>query len=102
MLMLLTGGQVDAEEALRIGLISRVVPSESLMAEARGIARLIAANAPLSVAAIKRLVYSGLNMTLEAGVEKERMTWGLLRDTEDRIEGRVAFREKRPPVYRGR
>lgn len=102
MLMLLTGVQIDAEEALRSGLISRVVPGEELMTAARHIGLQIAANAPLAVAAVKRLVHRGLNMTLEDGIEQERMTWGLLRDTEDRIEGRVAFREKRPPVYRGR
>lgn len=102
MLMLFTGAQVSAAEAQRMGIVSRVVPAAELMEKAREIALQIAANAPLSVAAVKRLAYRGLNMTLEAGIEQERMTWGILRDTEDRIEGRVAFREKRKPVYRGR
>jgi E-phenylitaconyl-CoA hydratase len=101
MLMLLTGDQVDAAEALRIGLVSRVVPRGRLMEEARSIAGRIAANAPLSVSAVKGLVRRGVSMTLADAITEERMTWGLLRDTKDRIEGRVAFAEKRKPVYRG-
>ncbi len=100
--MLLTGEMIDSSEALRIGLISRGVPPERLMEEARSIAGKIAANAPLAVRAVKQLVYSGVNMPLESAIERERMAWGVLRNTEDRIEGRIAFKEKRTPIYRGR
>ncbi|HLU78277.1 MAG TPA: enoyl-CoA hydratase-related protein [Burkholderiaceae bacterium] len=102
MLMLLTGDRVDAQEALRVGLVSKVVEPGDLLPAARAIAERIAANAPLSVRAIKRLVYSGMDMPLPAAIDAERYVFGLLRDTEDRIEGRKAFQEKRPPVYRGR
>lgn len=102
MLMLLTGDIIDAAEALRIGLVSRVVPRESLLEEAHAIARRIAANAPLAVRAAKRAAVHGAHLPLKDGLRLERMTWGLLRDTEDRIEGRLAFQQKRPPVYRGR
>jgi E-phenylitaconyl-CoA hydratase len=102
MLLLLTGDRVDAAEALRIGLVSRVVPATQLMESAMEVARRIAQNAPLSVRAIKRLVRDGLEMPLDKGIQLESYAFGLLRDTEDRIEGRVAFQEKRPPVYRGR
>lgn len=102
MLLLLTGDRVDAAEALRIGLVSRVVPAAELMASAMEIALRIARNAPLSVRAIKRLVRDGLEMPLDKGIQLEGYAFGLLRDTEDRIEGRVAFQEKRAPVYRGR
>lgn len=102
MLMLLTGDMIDAAEALRLGLISRIVPSENLVAEAQGLARKIAANAPLSVRAIKRLVADGRALPLDQALRLERFVWGLLRDTEDRIEGRRAFQEKRPPNYVGR
>lgn len=102
MLMLLTADIIDAAEALRMGIVSRVVPSDQLMAEARAIATRIAGNAPLSVRAVKRLVRRGLDMPLDAAIETERFVFGLLRDTEDRIEGRVAFQEKRKPAYRGR
>jgi E-phenylitaconyl-CoA hydratase len=102
MLMLLTGDRVDAAEALRIGLVSKVVASDELLPAARAIAQRIAQNAPLSVRAIKRLVYQGMDMPLPTGLDHERYVFGLLRDTEDRIEGRLAFQEKRPPVYKGR
>jgi E-phenylitaconyl-CoA hydratase len=101
MLMLLAAERIDAAEALRIGLVSRVVPAAELMATARAIADKIAANAPLAVNAVKGLVRRGINLPLNEAINEERMTWGLLRDTKDRIEGRVAFQEKRPPVYRG-
>jgi E-phenylitaconyl-CoA hydratase len=102
MLMLLTGDRVDAAEALRIGLVSKVVGREELLPAAQEIARRIAQNAPLSVRSIKRLVVSGADMPLPAALDNERYVFGLLRDTEDRIEGRRAFQEKRPPLYQGR
>ena len=101
MLMLLAAERIDAAEAHRIGLVSRVVPAARLMPEARAIAARIAANAPLAVNAVKGLVRRGMNMSLADAINEERMTWGLLRDTKDRIEGRVAFREKRAPIYQG-
>jgi E-phenylitaconyl-CoA hydratase len=102
MLMLLTGERIDAAEALRVGLVSKVVPADHLMSTARAIARRIAQNAPLSVRAVKRLVQQGMDMPLQRAMETENYVWGILRDTEDRIEGRRAFQEKRQPVYKGR
>jgi (E)-benzylidenesuccinyl-CoA hydratase len=102
MLLLLTGDHIDAAEALRLGIVSRVVPSADLRREAEAIAGRIAANAPLSVRAIKRLVKQGQGVPLDIAIAHERLTWGTLRDTEDRIEGRRAFQEKRKPVYKGR
>jgi len=102
MLMLLSAEPIDADEALRIGLVSRVVPAGELMEAARAIALKIAGNAPLAVRAVKRLVYGGAGMPLDNAIDMERLTWGVLRDTEDRIEGRRAFQEKRKPNYQGR
>ena len=102
MMMLLTGEPIDAVEALRLGLISRIVPADDLVAQAQAIARRIADNAPLSVRAIKRLVRSGAAMPLSEALQLERMLWGLLRHTEDRAEGRRAFAEKRRPNFVGR
>lgn len=99
--MMLTGDLIDAETALRIGLVSEVVPSGELADRASELATLISQNAPLSVRAIKRLVYRGQDMPLDTAVEMERFVFGLLRDTADRAEGRLAFQEKRPPEYRG-
>jgi E-phenylitaconyl-CoA hydratase len=101
MLMLLTGDRIDAAEALRVGLVSKVVPLDQLLPTAQAIARRIAQNAPLSVRAVKRLVQQGMDMPLTAAMDTERYVFGLLRDTEDRIEGRRAFQEKRSPVYKG-
>ena len=100
--MMLTGERIDSAEALRMGLVSRVVPGDDLMTEANAIAEKIAANAPLAVRAVKHLVHRGADLHLKAAIEAERMAWGVLRNTEDRIEGREAFKEKRKPVYRGR
>jgi E-phenylitaconyl-CoA hydratase len=102
MLMLLTGDRVDAKEALRTGLVSKVVPPAQLMPTALEIAGKIAANAPLSVRAIKRLVKRGMDLPLGAAIDAERYVFGLLYQTEDRIEGRKAFAEKRKPKYKGR
>jgi E-phenylitaconyl-CoA hydratase len=102
MWMLLTGERIDASEALRIGLVSKVVPQSALESTALALAKAIATNAPLAVTAVKRLAMTGRELPLVSGLELERQAFGLLRDTEDRLEGRRAFGEKRSPVFRGR
>ena len=100
--MLLTGERIDAAEAVRIGLVSRVVEPEQLLTTAEQLAQKIAGNAPLAVAAVKRLAQIGIEMPLAAGLELEQHAFGVLRDSEDRIEGRKAFAEKRKPQFQGR
>lgn len=100
--MALTGDRIDADKALSIGLISEITTPSGLMPRARELGERIAANAPLAVSAVKRLVAGALDVPLQAGMQAERYAFGLLRDSEDRLEGRRAFVEKRPPVYRGR
>jgi E-phenylitaconyl-CoA hydratase len=102
MLMLLAGERIDAQEALRIGLVSRVVPPADLAAAARQIALKIASNAPLAVVAAKRLLTQGRELPLAAGLMLEQQAFGILRNTEDRVEGRTAFAQKRKPVFKGR
>jgi E-phenylitaconyl-CoA hydratase len=102
MLMLLSGERIDAAEALRIGLVSRVVPAAELIDTARAIARKIASNAPLAVDAAKRLAVTGRELPLAAGLELEQQSFGVLRNSEDRIEGRTAFAEKRKPQFKGK
>ncbi|GAA4327604.1 enoyl-CoA hydratase [Pigmentiphaga soli] len=102
MMMLLTGDRVDAAEALRIGLVSRVLPQAGLREAAATLAARIAANAPLSVRAVKRMVLQGQDMPMDAAMDAERCAFGLLYQSEDRIEGRKAFAEKRPPRFLGR
>ncbi len=99
--MLLTAERIDSAEALRIGLVSKVLPAEDLLDAARGIAAKIAANGPLAVRAVKQLVVSGADLPLSAAIDAERMAWGILRNTKDRIEGRLAFQQKRAPVFQG-
>ena len=102
MMMLLTGDRIDAAEAYRTGLVSRVLPPAELLSAARELAEKIAGNAPLSVRAIKRLVQQGQDMPLGHAIDMERFAFGLLFNSEDRVEGRKAFAEKRKPIYRGR
>ena len=102
MRMLLTGDRIDANEAHRIGLISDVVPADKLMETAKAMAEKIASNAPLSVKAAKQAVVIGGDLPVKQGSQLEGLLWGILRDSEDRIEGRVAFAEKRPPKYKGK
>jgi E-phenylitaconyl-CoA hydratase len=100
--MLFTGDHADAEAALRMGLVSKVVAPEKLLEEATEIAMRIQANAPLSVRAIKKVVYGGIDMPLREALDHERLAFAALFNSEDRIEGRKAFAEKRRPQYRGR
>lgn len=101
MKMLLTGEMINADEALRYGLVSDVVAPEELMKLATGYAEKIASAAPLSVQAAKQAAVIGRDMPVEHGILFSHLLWGTLRDTEDRKEGFKAFAEKRSPLYRG-
>jgi E-phenylitaconyl-CoA hydratase len=102
MKMLLTGAMIDAQEALRVGLVSDVVEPAQLGELAQKYAGMIAANAPLSVKAAKQAALMGLDMPLDHGIAFSHLLWGTLRDTEDRKEGFKAFSEKRTPHWTGR
>lgn len=101
MSMILTGRKVHAAEALRLGLVSEVVPADTLLGRAHELAREIAANAQLAVRAALMLANEGRDLPLQSALLLEQLAWGVLRDTEDRIEGRKAFAEKRPAKFRG-
>jgi enoyl-CoA hydratase/carnithine racemase len=100
--MLLTGENINAVQALRIGLVSLVCEPNEVQDQAKRLALRIKNNAPLSVRAIKRVVRLGSELPLDHALEMERMAWGVIRDSEDRAEGRKAFSEKRRPNYKGR
>jgi 2-(1,2-epoxy-1,2-dihydrophenyl)acetyl-CoA isomerase len=99
--LIFTGRIIDAAEALRIGLVTRVVPAADLADEVRRVALEIAANAPLAVQAAKRLLYAQQHMTLDQSMEQVSMFLSTLRHSEDHQEGVAAFLEKREPVFRG-
>lgn len=100
--MILNDRRLGADEALRVGLVSRVVPTERLLDEAIALARQIAARAPLAVRLAKRSVLRAFDTTLEVGLEVERHNFSLLFATEDQKEGMRAFLEKRPAEWKGR
>jgi enoyl-CoA hydratase len=98
----LTGEIIDAQEALRIGLVTRVVPASELLNEAKRIATLIASKAPLAIAACKRVINNGAHLSIDDALELEALEFGTLVDTEDIKEGTSAFLEKRKPAWKGR
>jgi enoyl-CoA hydratase len=99
---LLTADRYPAEDALRMGLLNRVVPQESLMEDAYAFARRITKNAPLAVQATKRSVMEGLALDLKAAYRNETAISATVFQTEDAKEGPRAFAEKRPPVWQAR
>jgi enoyl-CoA hydratase len=99
--MLLTGAIVDAQEALRIGLVDEVVPAAQLMARAEVLALEIAANAPLAITETLRAVDEGLDLPLDLALLREAARFGHLCGTVDKAEGATAFLEKRPAVWKG-
>ena len=99
--MILTGRMMDAVEAERSGLVSRIFPADSLVAEALAVAAKIAAQSPLAVAMNKELVEAAYETTLTTGVALERRLFHSLFAFEDQKEGMAAFVEKRKPAFKG-
>jgi len=100
--MCLTGRMMDAAEAERGGLVSRVVPAADLLAEAIKAAQAIAAMPPLAAIANKEAVNAAFETTLDQGLTFERRMFQILVATEDKAEGMAAFVEKRAGVWKGR
>jgi enoyl-CoA hydratase/carnithine racemase len=100
--LLLTGNQISAQEAHRLGLVNRVVPAADLLTAARALASLLAAKAPIAVRYIIDAVNKGLQMPFADGQIFEATLFGLVAATEDMREGTRAFLEKRKPEFRGK
>ena len=100
----MTGDTIDAAEALRIGLADAVWPHAELLAKVTELAARIAANAPLAVAEVKRLVHQGQSTTLDHALALEQKSFGLLFATEDQREGMTAFlaKPRRAAQFKGR
>lgn len=100
--LLLSGRTVTADEALRVGLVNRVVPAAQLMDEARAWAADLAGKAPVAARYIMEAVNRGLDIPLDRAQFLEATLFGLVASTEDMREGTSAFLEKRTPVFKGR
>ncbi|HVP14287.1 MAG TPA: enoyl-CoA hydratase-related protein [Terriglobales bacterium] len=100
--LIATGRRLRAEEALAIGLVSRVVPSSRLLDEAEQLALAILANGPLAVAAALEAVRRGSELPLDAGLRLESALFGMVSSSEDAREGLRAFLEKRPARFQRR
>jgi enoyl-CoA hydratase/carnithine racemase len=100
--LVFSGEIIDAQEMLRIGLVSQVVPDDQLMPAAMEMAKKMQRGAPLAVQMAKQLMYMGLERTMEAHWEAERYCFQLSCKTEDFQEGIRSFFEKREPRWKGK
>ncbi|KAB2336213.1 enoyl-CoA hydratase/isomerase family protein [Cytobacillus depressus] len=100
--LLLTGDSINAEDALRFGLINKVVPQDELMDTAMNYAFRICENGPLAVRAIKELSIRSQYMHFQDGLRMETAMQKILKQTDDAIEGPLAFAEKRQANFKGK
>lgn len=100
--MILTGEMIDTQEALRIGLVNKVVPKEKLEETALQMAREMASKGPLAMKYAKEAINKGIDMTLEQGLRLEADLYLLLHTTQDRTEGIRMFQKKGVPRFQGK
>jgi enoyl-CoA hydratase/carnithine racemase len=100
--LIFTGQRVDAEEALRIGLVNKICEKESLLESCMDMAAMICETGPVAIEQAKYAINFGLETDLHTGLGLESNAYWVTIPTEDRLEGIAAFREKRKPVYKGK
>jgi enoyl-CoA hydratase len=100
--LILTGTPIGADDALRIGLVNRVVPAAELMASARALAHQLARSAPIAMRYIVNAVNKGSEMPFAEASQYEATLFGLVASTDDMREGTAAFLQKRKPEFKGR
>lgn len=101
-LMLMTGDPIDADRALAWGLVSEVVEPDALLLRAQELAAVIASRPPIAAETAKAGLRAAYNLPLDQAIAYERDLQGITFATEDAAEGRAAFAERRPGVFRGR
>lgn len=99
--LILTGRRIGADEALRLGIVDRVAPSDDVTQTALELASQIAEGGPIALGAAKAAIQGGFELPLDEALELEYQEYQRTIPTKDRLEGLAAFREKRKPVYRG-
>ncbi len=99
--LIYTARRISAEEALKIGLVTHVVPKEKLLDKAFEIAREIASNGPIAVTQAKFAINRGIEVDIKTGLEIESKAYEVLIPTKDRVEALKAFKEKRKPRFKG-
>ncbi|MDR1160336.1 MAG: enoyl-CoA hydratase/isomerase family protein [Syntrophomonadaceae bacterium] len=100
--LIMTGKIIDAEAALKIGLVTEVVSPDQLMARAKKIALDLASKSPVAMRLAKSSINNGCNSSLDSALLYEQKVWALLFATEDQKEGMKAFLEKRKPDFKGK
>ena len=100
--MILTGELIDAEEAVRIGLVNKIVRSENLMTVVMDMAKEMASKGPIALRYAKEAIYKGMDLTLEQGLRLEADLYLLLHTTKDRAQGIQSFRNKKTPKFEGK
>jgi enoyl-CoA hydratase/carnithine racemase len=99
--MVLTAEPIDAQEAFRIGLVSKIVPAEKLLQEVEELVGRITSHGPIALRYAREAVHKGMDLTLEQGLRLEADLYFLIQTPTDRMEGIRAFKEKRPPQFKG-
>jgi len=100
--MLLTGEAIDAEEALRIVLIHKVVESDRLDEEVMNLAKVMCTKSPIALRYLKEAIKKGMEIPIDEALRLEADLYLLIHTTRDRTEGITAFREKRKAIFEGR
>ena len=100
--LIYTCAMINAEEALRIGLVNKVVPLENLMEEAKKMSATICANAPIAVKLCKDAINRGMQVDIDKAIEIEAEDFGKCFDSEDQVEGMTAFLERRAKNFQNK
>ncbi|MCW2613166.1 MAG: enoyl-CoA hydratase [Frankiales bacterium] len=100
--LLMTGDAVDADEALRLGMVNRVYEDDEVLEQAQHFAERLASAPPVQIAMMKRLIRSGADMGLRSHFDLVSSHFGIVSSLEDYAESQSAFREKRTGAYQGR